>query len=277
MKKILILGSAGMAGHTISEYLRSLVKYDVVDVARNAQYYPIQWELDIEKGVHKIDLILGMELPNVIINCIGLLVKQCEQSPERAIFINSYFPHYLEKVTTDTGIRVIHLSTDCIFSGKKGNYSETDIKDGEGWYAQSKALGEMINNKDLTIRMSIIGDELKPDGIGLFDWFIKQKGEVRGFSKCYWNGISTLELAKQIDRILDTNLTGLYQLAPDFKIDKYNLLLAIKRIWNKEDVTILEDDSLVLDKTLVNGRINEYDPQIPEYETQLQELRDFIK
>ena len=117
----------------------------------------------------------------VVINCIGLLNNTAEDNPELAVWFNSYFPHLLAAFGKKYDFKLIHISTDCVFSGKEGGYKEDSFKNGNGFYAQSKALGEVINNKDLTFRTSIIGPELKHNGIGLFHWFMNQENEISGF------------------------------------------------------------------------------------------------
>ena len=257
MKKILILGHMGMAGHAIYKYFNSYPKYNITTINR---------EVDVKTKTEILESIINYGKFDIIINCIGILVKASEDDPENAIWINSYFPHWLEKITKNTQTKIIHLSTDCIFSGKDkvqrlaGNYLDTDEPDGIGYYAKSKIIGEINNKKDLTIRMSIIGSELKETGSGLFGWFLRQTGVVNGYSEAYWNGLTTLELAKAIDKLIDADIVGLYQLAPDYKISKYALLELIKVIWNRQDITLVPNDSLKQDKTLINS-----EQEIPNY------------
>lgn len=271
--KILIIGSNGMAGHMIVRYLNSLNKYTIKTSARSNSDYNLDVENDLDL---LLNAIKDFE-PDIIINCIGLLIKACNDNPDRAIYVNSYFPHWLEKIAKNTRTKVIHLSTDCIFDGTQGNHLETDKATETSWYGRTKNMGEIINNKDLTLRLSIIGTELKSNGVGLLNWFLNQEGIVNGFTNCYWNGITTLELAKQIDTIIENrpNLSGLYHLAPDFKINKYNLLVLAKNIWNMDKVQIFKKSDFCQDKTLINSRKNEYNPEIPDYETQLKELYKF--
>ena len=274
MKNILVLGASGMAGHTIYKYLK-LSGYNVISTARNDKYIKPDYYLDLTGNISKVKDIIDKEKIDVVINCIGLLVKECNEDLGKALYANGCFPHCLERITEKTKTKVIHLSTDCVFSGIKGNYSESDNPDETNNYGRCKRAGEIINRKDLTLRMSIIGNELKENGSGLFHWFINQEGRTSGYTRALWNGITTLELAKQIDRIIDTNLTGLYHLAPDFKISKYNLLKLIAEIFDK-DIIIEKNENLIQDKTLVNNRKKEYDPKIPSYENQLQEMKEFI-
>jgi len=270
--KILILGSRGMAGHTIYDYLKSLNKYEIVTMARtNADY-----NFDIIESPQNILDIIKDNQYDIIINCIGLLVKASEDCPAEAIYVNSYFSHLLEEVGKITGVKIIHLSTDCVNDGSKGSYLETDTPTETSWYGRTKAMGELKNNKDLTLRLSIIGDELK-EGTGLFEWFMRQKGDIKGYSNVLWNGITTLELAKQIDKIINlpNSLTGLYHLAPSFNISKYDLLCLIKEIFEKE-IAIGSDPTVIQDKTLHNSRTFEYNPLIPSYEQQLTEMKEWL-
>ena len=124
------------------------------------------------------------------------------------------------------------------FSGKEGSYTEDSFKNGIGFYAQSKALGEVINTKDLTFRTSIIGPELKQNGIGLFHWFMNQSGDVSGYKEAFWSGVTTIELAKAIDQAIDQKLTGLYHLVNNNKISKYDLLDYINTVFRNDKILI---------------------------------------
>jgi len=278
MKNILILGAAGMAGHMIHKYLKTFPEYNVISTARNEKYIIPDYNIEALEDTDRLAQIIKSQNIDIVINCIGLLVKDCNLNAEKGFHINSCFPHYLEDITENTKTKIIHLSTDCVFSGKKGNYSETDIPDETNNYGRYKSIGELENDKDLTLRMSIIGNELKSNGSGLFEWFMRQEGTVKGYNKCLWSGITTLELAKQIKKIIElpTNLSDLYHLVPDFSISKYELLTLIGKIFNKK-IIIECDDSIEKNKILINNRKEEYCPNIPDYYIQLQELKEFIK
>lgn len=273
-KRILILGSGGMAGHMIAAYFRSLNKYNVMCTARSNDRDALV--VDIETDLKFLKSLIGNTQPNIIINCVGVLIKYCEDYPEKAMRINGQFPHWLEDLTKNTDVKIIHLSTDCVFDGERGNYGEGDVCSGVGPYAASKIAGEIINDKDLTLRLSIIGSELKKDGSGLYEWFMRQENSVYGYRYCFWNGITTLELAKQIDKIIDYTLTGIYHLVPNFKISKLKLLEEMARVWCKE-IQIISVDEPMQNKTLVNNRLCEYDPKIPSYSIQLQEMQRKLK
>ena len=275
MKKILVLGAAGMAGHMIYKYLRSTDKYVVGATTRTPVDFLDSFVVDVEADLDYFAHIIKQSKADVIINCIGLLVKASQDYVAKAVYINSLLTHFLENLTRGTQTKVIHLSTDCIFDGKAGPYKESDIHTETNWYGKSKSLGEIINDKDLTMRTSIVGPEMK-DGTGLFHWFSKQTGKVTGYSNHYWNGITTLEMAKQIDKVLDIDLSGVYHFCPKLPVTKGDLLVIIKDIWKRIDIeVILAPAEEELNKTLINTRKDEYDPKIPSYPDQFKELEHF--
>lgn len=260
-----------MAGHLISIFLNSQDLYNIINVDLNPFKNTII--LNIFENEKVRELIIK-EKPDVIINCIGLLVQNSEKYHDKAVYLNSYFPHFLASLSSQIDAKLIHLSTDCVFSGINGEYKEESTKDGSSFYAKSKSLGEIINEKDLTFRMSIIGPEIKNEGTGLFHWFMMQKESIFGYSNNFWTGITTLELAKSIKKAIDNNITGLYHLVPNSKISKYHLLNLIKKIWNK-DITIHPKETKFHDKSLINTR-NDFNFNIPSYEQMLLELREWM-
>ena len=212
--------------------------------------------------------------PDIILNCIGVLIKGSKEHPDNAILINAWFPHLLKKLSDEVGAKLIHISTDCVFSGKKGNYTETDFRDADDVYGRSKSLGEIINNKDLTLRTSIIGPELKENGEGLFHWFMRQHGQVNGFNTAIWGGVTTLELAKAIDVAITQGTTGLVQLSNGTGISKYDLLHLFRKIWNKQDIEILPFDGNGIDKSIAKSE--KFDYVVPGYEEMLREQYDWM-
>lgn len=276
-QKILILGSAGMAGHVIKSYLQSYpLQFEIHDVARSNKYITPNYLLDVTDFAGVKELINQLQ-PHCIINCIGILNKTAEENPDLAILINAYFPHFLETITKNTATKIIHISTDCVFSGKKGAYIETDFKDGIGYYAQTKALGEIYNAKDLTIRTSIIGPELNAGGIGLLHWFLSQKSSIKGYSKAYWSGVTTYELAKFIYGVLNNHfeMCGLVHLTNNRKIDKFSLLQLFKTAFNKNDLSIEEYDNYTIDKSLLNTNTS-YQIIVPTYKMMIDEMRNYM-
>jgi len=274
MKKIMIIGSTGMAGHTIYNYLDSLNKYELINTARQ-KLNKDTLIIDVVKDINYLIRIIRNSQPDVVINCVGMLVKDSAINPRNALAVNGHFPHILVDITKNMKTKIIHISTDCVFDGILGNYYETDEPNEINTYGKTKAIGEIKDDKNLTLRLSIIGDELKKNGTGLFHWIMNQEGEIKGYAKALWNGITTLELAKQIDRIIDTNLTGLYHLVPNNNISKFHLLRKIARIFNKK-IVIKADYKFKQNKTLVNNRKKEYNPYIPSYEDMLIEMKNWM-
>lgn len=267
MKKVLIIGIKGMAGHVIYNYLKNSETLEVFGVARNITETDKEFSLDVS-DTKRLAEIIRLNSFDYVVNCIGVLNKDAEDHPSKAIWYNSYFPHFLEETTRETSTKVIHISTDCVFNGKKGNYSETDVKDGLGFYAQSKALGEIDNEKDLTIRTSIIGPELNKNGIGLFHWFMNQTGDINGYTSAIWSGVTTLELAKAIENVIEKPLVGLVHLTNGQPINKYDLLSIFKEIWNT-DVNINAFEGKVVDKSLLKS--TRFDYNVPSYQQMLEE------
>lgn len=273
-KKILLFGSTGMAGHVAYLYLKATGKYEITNVVYRTKFNDESVILDITNKEETEALILSHE-PDIILNCIGILIKGSQEFPDNAIYINAYFPHLLERIASNINAKLIHISTDCVFSGKKGDYKENDERDADDIYGKSKALGEVINDKDLTIRTSIIGPELKQNGEGLFHWFMKQKGEINGFTKAFWSGVTTLELAKAINATIEQNITGLIHLTNGEKIAKYDLLLLFKEIWKVDKVQINLAEGKSVDKSLSQTSKN-FKYNVPPYNKMLQEQKEFM-
>ena len=268
IKKILVIGIKGMAGHMLYNYLKKNAGFEVYGIARNIIENQQITSLDVS-NTEKLKSIIQTEKFDTVINCIGILNKDAEDHPAKAIWFNSYFPHFLEEITKDSKTQVIHISTDCVFNGKKGDYVESDPKDGEGFYAQSKALGEVVNQKDLTLRTSIIGPELNEKGIGLFHWFMNQTGKINGYTSAIWSGVTTLELAKTIEYCILNKQTGLKHLTNGVPIDKFHLISLFKEVWKKENVEILAFDNKKVDKSLKKSLVLPYN--VPDYRTMLEE------
>lgn len=274
MKKILVIGIKGMAGHVIYNYLKKVNTYEVYGIARNIKRSITEFSLDVS-NIGEMSKIIEENNFDFVINCIGILNSKAEDYPVNAIWFNSYFPHFLEEITKNMNTQIIHISTDCVFNGKKGCYKETDFKDGEGFYAQSKALGEITNTKDLTIRTSIIGPELNIDGIGLFNWFMNQTGEINGYTSAYWSGVTTLELAKVLHFVIEKPLQGLVHLTNGIPINKFDLISLFQDIWSKNDVEIKPYEGKVVDKSLERSRKLLY--EVPSYKDMLEEQYVWIK
>ncbi|MBU8757007.1 SDR family oxidoreductase [Priestia megaterium] len=272
--KILILGGKGMAGHVITRYFQQKPEYHVFYTSRDPEDKDGIY-VDIT-NLTKLEEVIESIKPDITINCIGILNEHATNNNKLAFQVNSLLPHQLVKLTERCQGKLIHISTDCVFSGNKGDYTESDIPDGTSVYAQSKQLGEIISDNHLTIRTSIIGPELKEDGIGLFLWFMQQTGVIKGYEKVWWNGVTTLELAKAIEVMIKQNVTGLYHLGSKEKISKFELLRIIQEIFEKNNVKIIPDSHIVLDRTIKSTRTDvEY--TIPSYKHMLLELKDWMQ
>jgi dTDP-4-dehydrorhamnose reductase len=275
MKKFLILGSAGMLGHVVYTYLNELKKYELFDASFPNKFHPDSILLDVTNKAAVEEIISNIK-PDIIINCIGILIKGSQQDPSNAIYLNSYLPHQLSKLQRKHGGKLIHISTDCVFTGEKGGYIETDFKDARDTYGLSKALGEVNNELDLTFRTSIIGPELKEQGEGLFHWFRSQKGSINGYTQALWGGVTTLELAKAIDKAINQNLSGLIHLTPGYPISKFDLVSLFKKIWNRTEIEIKPYDGKKVDKSL-NTERNDFDFSVKSYDDMLIELFNFME
>jgi dTDP-4-dehydrorhamnose reductase len=274
MKKVVILGCKGMAGHVVKSYLESTGNFDVWGIARGITSGEKVINLDVS-NTKELEGIFNKGNFDVVVNCIGLLNKTAEDNPELAVWFNSYFPQLLASYGLKYNFKLLHISTDCVFSGKEGGYTETSFKNGIGFYAQSKALGEVISTKDLTFRTSIIGPELKENGIGLFHWFMNQEIAINGFTAAIWSGITTLELAKGIVWAIEDNITGLYHLTNNLSINKYDLLSLFKKETNKQ-IEITEVNGKKVDKSFIDTRkLINY--KIPDYEIMIREMVALIK
>lgn len=263
-----------MIGHVIYTYLDSLKKYNISNSSHHNTISEDTYLLDI-RDHKKVKDYIKIIKPDYVINCAGLLIEESEKSVEDAILINSLFPNILSRLGQEFNFKLIQISTDCVFSGEDGNYSEESVQNGSSVYARTKTLGEINNNRDLTIRTSTIGPELKSDGTGLLNWFLTQKGNVFGFKKAYWSGVTSLELARAIDKFINQNITGVYNFTSEKKISKYDLLLLFKKIWKKSEINIKVNSDYVNDKSLCNTRSDfQYTPK--GYETMLIETYEWM-
>lgn len=269
MKKILILGGDGMLGSIVTAYFKES-GYDVktTTISEKGDY-----QFDVLKNVHDLEKIISDFQPEAIINCIGILNQVAEEHQALAVMANSYLPHYADELCQKHNIKFVHISTDCVFSGQQGEYTEADFKDTPTFYGQSKALGEINNDRNLTLRTSIVGPDANPNGIGLFQWFMQQTQPVKGYSKVIWTGVTTLQLAKTIEKALQNNLTGLRHAVNNKKISKYELIGLFNTIFNK-NIEITPDDSYVSNKSLI--RKTNFDFEIPDYDVMVQEMCDWI-
>jgi dTDP-4-dehydrorhamnose reductase len=263
--KVTVVGSRGMAGHMIVDYLRRC-GHTVTSVDRT--------QLDIEQ--QKVDSFFDLLDADFLVNAVGLLVKDCLDRPDRAAVINSWWPQYCAYRLKNTNTRIIHLSTDCVFDGKRGHYVEEDTHTETNAYGRSKSFGEINNAKDVTFRMSIIGPELK-NGTGLLNWTLTNKeSELPGWDNAWWNGITTLQLAKCIGQHINNPvITGVYHLVSNRnQINKFDLLCKINNIYGLGKQIVKTQGPKTVNKVLVDTR-REIDFDIPDYDTMLSELKNY--
>jgi dTDP-4-dehydrorhamnose reductase len=258
-KKVLILGVTGMLGHTLFNKMNLDPGFDVWATARDFEglekWFSPQFLKRIVTGVEvdnfaSVITAIKKVNPEVVINCIGI-IKQLPSAkdPITAISINSLLPHQLAKICGEVDARLIHISTDCVFDGAKGSYTENDQSNATDLYGRTKFLGEVDYPHAITLRTSIIGHELKGK-LSLIDWFLAQEEKVRGFTKAIYTGFPTIEFTRIISEyvIPYPELHGLYQVSAA-PISKYDLLKLVARRYNKE-IDIEPYDDFRLDRSL---------------------------
>jgi dTDP-4-dehydrorhamnose reductase len=271
---VLVLGSAGLIGHQVYNYLKDSDNYELHNISYRNKIQNDTILLNARDEKNFIDKITSIR-PHYIINCIGILINGSDTDPENAIFLNSYMPHRLTRLADKINAKLIHISTDCVFSGdKKESYIETDEKDGRGVYAKSKGLGEIVNNKHLTLRTSVVGPELKTDGEELFHWFMNQQGDISGFTKAIWSGVTTIELAKAVKWSIDNDITGLYHVTNNTLISKHELLKLFQK-HTKKDINIKPVDGNNVDKSFIDTRLL-MNYKIPSYDQMISDMVSLI-
>jgi dTDP-4-dehydrorhamnose reductase len=284
-KKILVLGASGMLGSMVFSFLNSNLNFDVRGTVRSNNALPnvksnekVFINVNAE-DVESIELLIKEFRPEYIVNCIGLIKQdKASNDPMRAITINSLLPHHLAKICKTYSLTLIHISTDCVFSGKAGNYVESDTPDPLDLYGVTKLLGEISGELNvITFRTSLIGPELSGSK-SLLSWFLSSTGTVKGYTNAIFSGLTTLEMAKIITMVIEKNLklSGLYHLASK-PISKYDLLLLVRNIY-KKDAEIEKDDSYKIDRSLDSSkfkRVTNY--SAPEWKVLISDMKNFGK
>jgi dTDP-4-dehydrorhamnose reductase len=283
--RILILGGDGMLGHQL--LIAYQQRHDVrVTLRRDLNDYTSYGLFNTENSYTGIDVRNNDRLvevfsefhPEAVINAVGIIKQRAEAIDAiPSLEINALLPHRLAVLCKATGSRLVQMSTDCVFSGKKGNYIETDESDAQDLYGKTKYLGELHENHCLTLRTSIIGLELSRRK-SLVEWFLAQRGTIKGYKKAIFSGFTTIELGRVIEKLLVSHpdASGLYNLASS-SINKYELLLLLKKKLGL-DINIKADDSLKIDRSLNSMQFNEkfnYTP--PGWEKMIEELAQDIK
>ena len=284
MIKLIVLGSTGLLGSTLLKYFskQSNIKcYGIIrknsDInklknIKNVKLYKIDY-----KNKNSILKVFNKIKPNLIINCIGVIKQLTHKNQlSEIIRINSFLPHYLtELANVKSKTRFIQFSTDCVFSGTKGKYKETDFAGAQDIYGRSKLLGELTYPNTLTLRTSIIGHELQTK-YSLLNWFLDQKKPIKGYKNAIFSGLTALEIAKFLDKFIIPNkkLNGMYHLSGN-TISKYELLNLVKSVY-KKDIKIIIDKKVKINRSLNSNLLQKktgYKP--PNWTKLIQEMFEF--
>ena len=284
--KVLVLGVTGMLGNAAFRVFGTDSSYETWGTLRShaaLRYFLPNTHVRLLSGVDVLDhnalvTVLGKVRPDVVINCVSLIKQQADaKDPLTALPINAMLPHRLARLCELVGARLVHISTDCVFSGRKGLYLESDLSDAEDLYGKSKYIGELHDLPHaITLRTSIIGHELGSN-YALVDWFLSQEGGVKGFTKAIFTGLPTVELARVMKDFVvpHPQLNGLYHVAAE-PIDKFRLLSQVAAQYDKT-IDIRPDDALVIDRSLDGSRFREATgyvaPEWPELIRRMYEQR----
>ena len=291
INRILVIGANGMLGGSIHRYFTRKSNVNVLGTVRSEEVKSLLSLRGFDNIVSGIDIrepdnlkaVISDFKPEAVFNCVGL-IKQLSKSKRAvpAIEINGLLPHRLAELCGFYNARLIHFSTDCVFSGNKGMYRESDVPDASDIYGRSKLLGEVDYAPHLTLRTSIIGHELDSN-VSLIDWFLSQISEVRGFTNAFFSGLPTIYVAKFIDEYILPNpqVAGLRHLSVD-KIDKYTLLQLVKEIYGKQiDIIPFHDFRIdrSLDSSFLRAEVDCSPPKWPDLVKLMHQeyLKDFNK
>lgn len=284
--KILVLGGDGMLGHQLLKHLSGNHQVRVT-LRQDASQYRDYGLFDHDNAYFGVDVRIFERLvevfadfqPGAVINAVGI-VKQRSSSKESipSLELNALLPHKLSLLCKTVGARLVQISTDCVFSGEKGNYVESDIPDATDLYGKSKLLGELPDSYCATLRTSIIGLELARKK-SLIEWYLAQKGEIKGFKKAIYTGVTTNEMARIIEFVLLNcpDLQGIWHVASK-PINKYDLLKTLTEKLGRKDITLQSDIDFVCDRSLIGDAfINQTGYKIPEWDDMINELVVDIK
>jgi dTDP-4-dehydrorhamnose reductase len=263
IKQITVLGATGMLGNSVLRFFAQNPDYEVHGTVRNwSSVRELQNMAPKARFVHGVDVesldsltrMFAIAQPDIVINCIGIVKQLADANdPLIALPINALLPHRLARLAQVAGARLVHMSTDCVFSGAKGNYIESDLPDAYDLYGRSKLLGEVDYPNAVTLRTSIIGHELTGNR-SLIDWFLSQTGEVQGYKNAIFSGLPTVEIARIIhDHVIpNPDLHGLYHVSAE-PINKFDLLSLVSKEYGKE-IAIHPKDDFKIDRSLNSDR-----------------------
>ena len=263
--KVLVFGASGMIGSAMFRVLSAKKEWQVWGTLRSDEakrFFPEDQRDKLVAGVdvEKQDVLVRMFArvqPDLVVNCIGLTKHHKEaEDPQLALPLNTLLPHRMADLCAVAGARLIHVSTDCVFAGTKGNYGEADAPDAGDVYGKAKHLGEVDYPHAITLRTSTIGHELQ-SSYGLLEWFLSQQGSCKGFNRAIFSGLPNTEFARVVRDVVipRPDLRGLYHVGAD-PIGKYELLKLIARVYGKQ-IDIVRDDEFSIDRSLNSGRFNQ--------------------
>ncbi|MBZ1351038.1 SDR family oxidoreductase [Alcaligenaceae bacterium LF4-65] len=256
--RVLVIGANGMLGNAIFRLLNENSQWEIFGTARSESvkklFNPalsnrLIFGIDLNQQDSLIDVLSHIR-PDVVVNCVGLIKQLADaEDPLQAIPMNALLPHRLARICKLINSRLIHISTDCVFSGAVGNYRESDRPDAQDLYGLSKLLGEVTYSHAVTLRTSIIGHELQSAN-GLVGWFLSQEGQCNGYTRAIFSGLPTVVLAQIIRDFVIPNkeLSGLYHVASE-PISKYELIKLIASVY-KKSIDVIPDERVVINRSL---------------------------
>lgn len=262
-----------MLGHILCDFLNSSNKYHLINISRK-KYNSETIILDVT-NYDKLKKIIIEHKPTYIINCAGVLVSDSSNDPINAIKVNSLLPHQLKEIADKLNSSIIQISSDCVFDGHIGKYTENSETCPSDIYGRTKLLGEIYGPNHLVIRTSIIGPELYNNSRGLFSWILNNKGSdnIEGYFKSIWSGITTIELSKSIIYCIENKIYGLLHICKN-PISKYELLNLINEKFNL-NLRIIKVDGKISDKSLLSVR-SDFKYEIPSYEVMISNLKEYM-
>lgn len=272
--RVMVLGSSGMFGHVVTTFLEDK-GHEVISVSRHGSLGRFPEAVDLEDWP-TLRFHIEKHRPEWIVNAAGLLNDEVDRNAASAILVNSFLPRMLADVGPKMGFRLVTVGSDCVFHGDRGGYSILDVPDAHSAYGKSKHLGEVNNERDLTLRTSIVGPEIDLEGRGLLKWFMSQEADADGWTSAIWTGVTTLELAKVVESVVsgEGQETGLWHCVPAAPIAKFDLLKLMNVVFRDSTIQVHEVPGLPHDRSLINDRPTSW--QVPDYLEMLIELQEWV-
>lgn len=279
-KKILILGASGMLGHSVFLKFLDNKRFITFGTVRKKNFFKLKRinkkiiYLNL-KNLRKLEIIISRLQPDFVINCAGIIKQNIDSIENKDIYlINSVLPNFISSISNKYNFRFIQISTDCVFDGKKGKYTEKDKRNATDIYGLSKKIGEIDSENCITIRTSIIGHELNSSK-SLLEWFLSQSSEISGYKKAFFSGLTTTEISRILEKTISKkNISGIFNLSSK-RISKYHLLLKLNNIYNKE-LKILPSNKLAIDRSLNGNKFKkEFRIKVNSWEQMIKDMKNF--